>query len=88
MGALLKLILCFYLLTLIFSMVVSLIKFIVDTYRWHDKEEKFETVESSLDSETVENSIENTVEEKEVKENATYDGECNSSVVFGTWNKP
>lgn len=46
MGALLKLILCFYILSLIFSMFVGLIAFLIDVFKWHDKEYKQEIISS------------------------------------------
>lgn len=83
--ALLKLIFCVYLITLIISMIVALIKFIIDTFRWHDREEKVEIFASSSDPEYVENSIENISEEKEVEKNGTDDRQCNSSTFSVPW---
>ena len=46
MGALLKLILVFYILSLIFSMFVALVTFVVDIFKWHDKVIKEEIISS------------------------------------------
>ena len=47
MGALLKLILCFYVLTLIFGCFVAMIRFFIDVGKWHDKEKPVVIVSSN-----------------------------------------
>ena len=51
MGALLKLILCFYLLSLIFSMFCGLLRFIIDVAKWHKQEKKVKIIKSAERSE-------------------------------------
>lgn len=72
MGDLLKLILILYVITLIFSMIIAVIKFVVDTWKWHDPEKRVHISESSC-------------EESEVEENGSNidkSAECDSSVVL------
>ena len=54
MGALLKLLLCIYVLSLIFGCFICLIRFIIDVAKWHDKERPV-TIISSNDWKEVEN---------------------------------
>lgn len=95
MGDLLKLILCIYVITLIVSMVIAVIKFVVDTFRWHDREEKVkifasndsakeETEDKTFDSEKEPISE---VKESEVIENDSESREHNTSTIFGTRSK-
>lgn len=95
MGDLLKLILCIYVITLIISMVIAVIKFVIDTFRWHDREEKakiFASNDSSNEetedktSESEKESI-SEVKESEVIENDSESREHNTSTIFGTWGK-
>lgn len=57
MGALLKLIICFYLLSLIFSLFCGLVLFIIDVFKWHDHEKKV-TIISSKENNILERSVE------------------------------
>lgn len=54
MGELLKLILCFYLITLVCSALVAFFKFIVDTRKWHDKEERIHITASQFEEDLKE----------------------------------
>jgi hypothetical protein len=55
MGALIKLILVLYLFSLLFSMFVALLRFLIDVAKWHDKEKKVKiTASNSLESEVFE----------------------------------
>lgn len=56
MSELLKLILCIYVLTLIFSALVAFFKFIVDTRKWHDKEERIHITASQFEEDLKESS--------------------------------
>ena len=46
MGALLKLILCLYILTLIFGCFIAVIRFFIDVGKWHDKEKPVTIISS------------------------------------------
>lgn len=58
MGELLKLILCIYVFFLLCSAVVAFIKFVVDTRKWHDKEERIHITASQFDEDLKESSPE------------------------------
>lgn len=51
MGALIKLILCLYLLSLLFSLFCGLLRFFVDVGKWHDKEKHVKITMSNDDIE-------------------------------------
>lgn len=95
MGDLLKLMLCIYIASLIISMAIAVVKFIIDTVRWHDREEKAkifasndlakeETEDKTSDSEKEPISE---VKESEVIENDSESREHNTSTIFGTRSK-
>lgn len=58
MGELLKLILCIYVCFLICSAVVAFIKFVADTRKWHDKEERIHITASQFEEDLKESSPE------------------------------
>ena len=53
MGALFKLILCLYLLSLIISLFGAFIRFVIDVGKWHNYEKKVNII-SSKESEVLE----------------------------------
>lgn len=69
MGEILKLVLVLYVLSLIFSMFVVLVKFVIDTWRWHDKEERVYITKSKFESDLEES------EEREVSDNGSSSDE-------------
>ena len=77
MTDLLKLIFCFYLITLFLSLVVSIVKFWIDTSKFARKKKTFEEDISEEDSAV----------ESEVIENAVNGVEYNSQSIFGTRDK-
>ena len=77
MTDLLKLIFCFYLITLLLSLVVSVVKFWIDTSKFAIKKKTFEEEVSEEDS----------AAESEVIENADNGDEYNSHSIFGTRDK-
>lgn len=77
MTDLLKLIFCFYLITLFLSLVVSIVKFWIDTSKFARKKKTFEEDISEEDS----------AAESEVIENAVNGVEYNSQSIFGTRDK-
>lgn len=50
MGSVIKLVLLLYLLSLLFTMFVGLFTFIIDVFKWHDKEKKVNIVSSKENS--------------------------------------
>lgn len=58
MGELLKLILCLYLITLVFSAIVAFFKFVFDVRKWHDKEERIHITASQFEEDLKESSPE------------------------------
>ncbi len=46
-----QLILSVYLITLIISMIIATVKFVIDTRKWHDKEERVQVFASNWESE-------------------------------------
>ena len=51
MGALLKLILCFYVLNLCFGCVIAMFRFFIDVGKWHDKEKTVNITSSRKEAE-------------------------------------
>lgn len=79
MWEILSLILVLYVISLIFSMFVVLVKFIIDTWRWHDKEERVYITKSKFKSDLDE------PEESEVKgngSNSDESAECDTSIIL------
>lgn len=58
MGELLKLILCIYVCFLLGSAVVAFFKFVADTRKWHDKEERIHITASQFEEDLKESSAE------------------------------
>lgn len=79
MGELLKFALFVYILSLIFSMLCALVRFLLDVRKWHDKEEKVHITPSQFEDDLNEPE---TAEEKEVEEDARECGECNTPIIF------
>ena len=69
------------LMVMIAGAVVSIVVFVVDVWRWHDKEEKVIITPSAQESESL-------GDEKEVEVNGSNDGEYNSSAVSFPWSEP
>ncbi len=96
MGEILKLILSVYMITLIITMIGAFIKFVLDVWKWHDREEKTVITASQFEADLNEpeevaevNEISAPVDEtkeSEVKEN-DESSEHNTSTIFGTWSK-
>ena len=63
-----QLILSGYLITLIISMIIATIKFVADTRKWHDKEERVQVFASNFEKELEEEPIESEVKEVESDE--------------------
>lgn len=79
MGEIIKLVLALYVLSLIFSMFVVLVKFIIDTWRWHDKEERVYITKSKFEADLKES------EESEVSDNGSSSdesAECDTSIII------
>lgn len=79
MGELLKLVLVIYVITLIFSMIIAVIKFVIDTWKWHDPEKRVHITKSAFEDELKES------EESEVNDNGNSideSAEHNTSVVL------
>lgn len=77
MTDLLKLIFCFYLISLFLSLVLSVVKFWIDTSKFARKKKTFDE----------EISADETAAESEVIENADNGDEYNSHSIFGTRDK-
>lgn len=63
MGELLKFVLVIYVITLIISMIIAVVKFVIDTWRWHDREERVHINKSAFEDDLKES------DESEVEEN-------------------
>ena len=80
MGDLLKFAFTLYILSLVFSMLCALFRFLADVRKWHDKEEKVHITPSQFEADLNE-----PVEEEEEKEVEEDVGECrerNTPIVF------
>lgn len=80
MGDLLKFAFTLYILSLVFSMLCALVRFLADVRKWHDKEEKVHITPSQFEADLNE-----PVEEEEEKEVEEYVGECrerNTPIIF------
>lgn len=80
MGELLKFAFTLYILSLVFSMLCALVRFLADVRKWHDKEEKVHITPSQFEADLNE-----PVEEEEEKEVEEDVGECrerNTPIVF------
>lgn len=80
MGDLLKFAFTLYILSLVFSMLCALFRFLADVRKWHDKEEKVHITPSQFEADLNE-----PVEEEEEKEVEKYAGECrerNTPIIF------
>lgn len=74
-----------YVLSLVFSMLCALVRFLLDVRKWHDKEEKVHITPSQFEADLNEpETTEDTenVEEKEVTEDAGECRECNTPIIF------
>lgn len=79
MGELLKFALSIYILSLVFSMLCALVRFLLDVRKWHDKEEKVHITPSQFEDDLNEPE---TAEEKEVIEDVGECTECNTPIIF------
>lgn len=68
------------LLIMCIGAITSIIQFVVDVRKWHDKEEDIKIVPSALDPEQG-------FTESEVKSYADNDGEHNTSTVSFPWSE-
>lgn len=73
MGELLKLALTIYVISLVISMAISVVKFVVDTWRWHDREERVHITKSAFEADLKESEH----EESEVNDNGESVDESN-----------
>ncbi len=80
MGALLKLILLIYFLSLLLSLFVGLVLFVIDVFRWHDKEEHVHILPSQFEADLLAAEAEN--QSEEVIDNDSESGEHDSPIVF------
>lgn len=85
MGDLLKFALTLYILSLVFSMLCALVRFLADVRKWHDKEEKVHITPSQFEADLNEPLTEN--EEKEVQEDAGERREYNTSAFSIPWGE-
>lgn len=79
MWEIISVVLALYVLSLIFSMFVVLVKFIIDTWRWHDKEERVYITKSKFEADLKES------EESEVKDvgsNINESSERDTSIIL------
>lgn len=80
MGELLKFAFTLYILSLVFSMLCALVRFLADVRKWHDKEEKVHITPSQFEADLNESVEEE--EEKEVEEDVGECRERNTPIVF------
>lgn len=80
MGDLLKFAFTLYILSLVFSMLCALVRFLADVRKWHDKEEKVHITPSQFEADLNEPVEEE--EEKEVEEDAGECRERNTPIIF------
>lgn len=80
MGDLLKFAFTLYILSLVFSMLCALVRFLADVRKWHDKEEKVHITPSQFEADLNEPIEEE--EEKEVEEDAGECRERNTPIIF------
>ena len=80
MGELLKFAFTLYILSLVFSMLCALVRFLADVRKWHDKEEKVHITPSQFESDL--NELVEEEEEKEVEEDVGECRERNTPIVF------
>lgn len=80
MGDLLKFAFTLYILSLVFSMLCALVRFLADVRKWHDKEEKVHITPSQFEADLNEPVEE--AEEKEVEEDAGECRERNTPIIF------
>lgn len=86
MGNILSFALTLYLYSLLFSMFLALVRFLVDVRKWHDKEEKVHITKSAFEADLNEpvqaaEPVENPVGE-EVEKDDSKSGKCNTPIVF------
>lgn len=80
MGDLLKFAFTLYILSLVFSMLCALVRFLADVRKWHDKEEEVHITPSQFEADLNEPVEEE--EEKEVEEDAGECRERNTPIIF------
>lgn len=85
MGELLKLVLVIYVVTLIISMIIAVVKFVIDTWRWHDREERVHITKSKFEADLKEEQETKEHDESEVNENGNCSdesAECDTSIIL------
>lgn len=85
MGELLKFAFTLYILSLVFSMLCALVRFLVDVRKWHDKEEKTHITPSQFEADLNEPLTND--KEKEVEEDAGERREHNTSTFSIPWGE-
>lgn len=80
MGELLKFAFTLYILSLVFSMLCALVRFLADVRKWHDKEEKTHITPSQFEADLNESLTDD--KEKEVEEDVGECRERNTPIVF------
>ena len=88
MGELLKFAFTLYILSLVFSMLCALVRFLADVRKWHDKEEKVHITPSQFEAdlnEPLKEEEENI--EKEVEEDAGERREHNTPTFSIPWGE-
>ncbi|MCM1004586.1 MAG: hypothetical protein NC408_09650 [Candidatus Gastranaerophilales bacterium] len=80
MGSLIGFAFTLYILSLVFSMLCALVRFLADVRKWHDKEEKVHITPSQFEADLNEPAEEE--EEKEVEEDVGERREHNSPIIF------
>lgn len=85
MGELLKFAFTLYILSLVFSMLCALVRFLADVRKWHDKEEKTHITPSQFEADLNEPLTND--KEKEVEEDAGERREHNTSTFSIPWGE-
>ncbi|MCM1004526.1 MAG: hypothetical protein NC408_09330 [Candidatus Gastranaerophilales bacterium] len=85
MGSLIGFAFTLYILSLIFSMLCALFRFLADVRKWHDKEEKVHITPSQFEADLNEPVEEE--EKKEVNEDAGERREHNTSAFSIPWGE-
>lgn len=85
MVDLLKFALTLYILSLVFSMLCALVRFLADVRKWHDKEEKTHITPSQFEADLNEPLTND--KEKEVEEDAGERREHNTSTFSIPWGE-
>ena len=79
MGVLLKFFLVIYIISLLFSLFVALIHFVIDVFRWHDREESVHITPSQFEADLA---AEDDTQSEEVINDDSECGEHNTPIIF------